>query len=68
VSICRKSIYRKLWVLLLVAGLSACAVQREEAAVLEEPAELASDIMPCPTGDDDGIGGTGCSVGRLAFR
>lgn len=62
------SIYRKLWLLLLVAGLSACAVQREEAVVLEEPAEIAADILECPAGGDDGIGGTGCSVGRLAFR
>ncbi len=49
-------------ILLCFLFLAACTHQEE--LVLEEPIieEELADIGPtdCPTGDDDGIGGTGC--------
>ena len=53
---------------ILALSLAACAPP--EAVVLEEPivAEVAVEAAPaakveeCVPGEDDGIGGTGCSV------
>jgi hypothetical protein len=53
---------------ILALSLAACATP--EAVVLEEPivAEVAVEAAPsakveeCVPGEDDGIGGTGCSV------
>lgn len=48
----------------LALSLAACAPP--EAIVLEEPivaeAAPAAKIEECVPGEDDGIGGTGCSV------
>lgn len=49
--------------LFLCLVLSGCAVQ-DEPVILEEPImeeELAHEgTLGCETGDEDGIGGTGC--------
>ncbi len=56
--------------LLTLLLLSACAMQ-EEMIMVEEPM-MEEDVAAiptdeCETGDDDGIGGTGCQpVARMA--
>lgn len=51
----------------ILAGFAACAPVTEEQMSVEEPVVLkapaveAAAIARCPD-DDDGIGGTGCSV------
>ena len=59
---------RRIAVAVLALTLAGCALPEDEV-VLAEPivAEAAvpapkSKIEPCIPGEDDGIGGTGCSV------
>ncbi|MBL9050793.1 MAG: hypothetical protein JNK19_11845 [Tabrizicola sp.] len=49
----------RLLALIAFAFLAACAVKEEAAPepVMAEPVEVG-----CPSGDDDGIGGTGCKL------
>ena len=52
---------RRLSIALMCFALAACA--QLEAPALEEPIvdEIAREGVPdCDTGDEDGIGGTGC--------
>lgn len=46
--------------LLSITFLTACVQMEEE--VMEEPMVMAEEVTDCLTGDDDGIGGTGCAV------
>jgi len=44
--------------------LSACSVEEEvvilEEPMVEEPSRDAASSIDCESGDEDGIGGTGC--------
>jgi hypothetical protein len=64
---------RRIAAAILVLALTGCAMPTEETvlaegAVMEEPAVVEavsapkSKIEECVPGEDDGIGGTGCSV------
>ncbi|NNE80791.1 MAG: hypothetical protein HKN18_11025 [Silicimonas sp.] len=51
-------------ILVCFLALSACAAEEQEVILTEprpmEDAAAAEAVLPCETGDDDGIGGTGC--------
>ena len=49
---------------LILALLAACTATEEVILIepiMEEPMVSPDPVEPCDTGDDDGIGGTGCA-------
>ncbi len=58
---------KRIILLAVLTVLATCEAPRDEAAVagdnaviVEAPVLEAARNRPCETGDDDGIGGTGC--------